>query len=117
MSDWVIGKLIPPVDPVPLSPVDERGLLVRLRLTALEAGHVLLAVPALVLLIAILVSWPLAPIMVGLLIARGGGPAGAVVRRPAPGGRGPRAGGARSPADYRPDGRRRVRRPALDLAA
>jgi signal transduction histidine kinase len=69
MTDRTWGRLIPPVQSVPVSPVDERGLLVRLRLTALETGHVLLAVPALALLIVVLVSWPLAPIAVGLLTA------------------------------------------------
>jgi signal transduction histidine kinase len=51
-----------------VAPVDEEGLRTRLRLTLVEAGHVLLAPPALVLLVVTVVGWALTPIAVGLLL-------------------------------------------------
>ena len=78
MEDWVtmVGMdwdlRVESADPRPL---DEQGLRKRLVLTGLALAQALLAIPALALFILSLLSIPLAPLGVGLVIAHGVVPA------------------------------------------
>ncbi len=79
MPDWFTVDLrVPSADPRPL---DEAGIRRRLGLTVLALAEALLGIPALVLAILTLLSIPLAPLGVGLLVAHGVVPATAALVR------------------------------------
>lgn len=67
MTDWAV--MPSPIRSVAPAPVDERGLVDRLRWTAVGAADFLLFVPALVLFVLSILSVALGPIGIGLALA------------------------------------------------